>query len=126
MEKSVKVFLKMLNFINIKKYFHILMTPFTKEHGVFLGGSAVAMLFPIISAPIVARLYSPEDFGVYAVFIALATILFSMSSLELRQVPMLEEKLKSGAHGVQLAISIIAFFCLFIFSLFLDGDSGNA
>lgn len=93
------------------------MTPFTKEHGVFVGGSAVAMLFPIISAPIVARLYSPEDFGVYAVFIALATILFSMSSLELRQVPMLEEKLKSGAHGVQLAISIIAFFCLFIFLL---------
>ena len=103
----------------IKKYFDLLMAPFTRAHGIFLSGSAIAMLFPIISAPIVARLYTPEDFGIYAVFVALASILFSVSSLEIRQVPILEAKFKDGAHGVQLAISIIIFFCLFLLGLLL-------
>lgn len=86
------------------------MSPFNRGHAFFLSGSALAIFFPIISAPIVARLYNPEAFGVYAVFFSLATILSAISSLELRHVAMLEPTREAGAHGVQLALMAVVLF----------------
>lgn len=102
------------------KYIKLVLSPFSRAHALFVSGNALAMLFPIISAPIVARLYSPEDFGVYAVFYSLATILAAVSSLELRHVAMLEPDREAGAHGVQLALStVVAFTLLLVAGLIL-------
>lgn len=98
----------------VSKYLGLMLAPFSRAHALFVSGSALAMLFPIISAPIVARLYSPEDFGVYAVFFSLATILAAASSLELRHIAMLEPTREAGAHGVQLAMSAVIAFSLLL------------
>ena len=64
----------------------------------------------MMSAPIVSRLYSPQDFGVYAVFFALATICASISSLELRNVALLEADATDSAQGAGLAMLVVVLF----------------
>lgn len=88
------------------------LSPFNRGHAMFMGSSALVMLFPLISAPVVARLYSPHDFGVYAVFYSLATILSSISSLELKNIVLLEIERVDGFHGAILAILVVFLFSL--------------
>ena len=38
-------------------------------------GSGLAQVFPLALMPILTRIYSPEDFGVFAIYMALAGIL---------------------------------------------------
>ncbi|WP_298682325.1 oligosaccharide flippase family protein [uncultured Thiothrix sp.] len=103
----------------LRNYTQLIIAPFNRVHALFMGSSALVMLFPLISAPIVARLYTPEDFGIYAVFFALATILSAISSLELRNVALLESQRVDGAHGALLAISIVTLFSLSLFVVIL-------
>lgn len=84
---------------------------------MFVSSSALVMLFPLISAPIIARLYSPGDFGIYAVFYSLATILSTVSSLELRNVALIEADRVDGAHGACLALSVVTTFSLILLGL---------
>lgn len=96
----------------VSRYIRLLLEPFSRAHAFFMGSSALVMLFPMISAPIVARLYSPVDFGIYAVFFSLATILSAISSLELRNVTLLEANRVDAAHGALLALSTVIAFSL--------------
>lgn len=54
-----------LTFNELKK------SPIIKNLAILVSGTGIAQLLPIISAPIVARLYEPEDFGTYAIFYSL-------------------------------------------------------
>lgn len=103
----------------LRGYIQLIIAPFNRVHAMFMGSSALVMLFPMISAPIVARLYAPEDFGIYAVFFSLATILSAISSLELRNVALLELERVDGAHGALLAISVVTLFSLGLFAVVL-------
>ena len=38
-------------------------------------GTTIAQAIPIAISPILTRIYTPEDFGLYALFIALASII---------------------------------------------------
>ena len=44
-----------------------LLSAFNLGHASFVGSSALMQLFPLLSAPIIARLYTPAEFGIYAV-----------------------------------------------------------
>jgi O-antigen/teichoic acid export membrane protein len=103
----------------LRNYIYLIFKPFTRAHTMFVSSSALVMVFPMISAPIVARLYTPEDFGVYAVFFALATILSATSSLELRNIALLEVDSTDAAHGAILALSVVVAFCLALLALVL-------
>ena len=99
---------------SLKSYTKLALEPFNRAHALFVSSSGLVMLFPMISAPIIARLYSPEDFGIYAVFFSLATILSSVSSLELRNIALLEEARSDGIHGTVLALTAVVIFSLLI------------
>lgn len=51
--------------------------------GILAGGSALAQLLSLIALPVVTRLYSPEDFGVFAVYTSLVSILSVAACLRL-------------------------------------------
>lgn len=101
----------------LRGYIQLVFEPFNRAHAMFVSSSALVMLFPMISAPIIARLYSPEDFGIYAAFYSLATILSTISSLELRNVALLEAERTDGAHGALLALSVVTAFSLVLLAL---------
>lgn len=91
-----------------------------RNHGSFIATSAAVQLLPLISAPIVSRLYSPAAFGNYAVFYSLVAIIGSVASWDLHNAILLEEEDSAAAHaalltfvatfvtGAALAIALLA------------------
>jgi O-antigen/teichoic acid export membrane protein len=47
---------------------------FTRNVLTLMTGTTIAQVIPIAISPILTRLYSPEDFGEFALFIAIASI----------------------------------------------------
>jgi O-antigen/teichoic acid export membrane protein len=46
---------------------------FVRNVLILLSGTTVAMIIPIIASPLLTRLYTPHDFGVFALFVSLVT-----------------------------------------------------
>ena len=87
--------------------------------GRFAGASAIVQGLPLISAPILARLYSPEAFGVYGVFYALAAIVSAVALLSLNNA-ILNEQDDATAFSTMVSLVVpCAAFCLFIVLLSL-------
>lgn len=94
-------------------------TPIFKSILVLVSGTGIAQLLPLISAPIVARLYSPVDFGTYAIFYSLVTIFIGLASLEYSHVIIVANNNESAILGLVLASIVTFIFTLFLFILFL-------
>ena len=77
----------------------------TKAHSYFMGSAAIVQFIPLITAPIIARLYSPEDFGAYAIF-GLVAIISTVAQLALHEAILLEEKDADAATANLLSISV--------------------
>ncbi|WP_349280594.1 lipopolysaccharide biosynthesis protein [Polaromonas hydrogenivorans] len=75
------------------------------NHGSFIASSAAVQLLPLISAPIVSRLYSPTAFGAYAVFYALVVIIGSVASLAFHNAILLEEDDRAAVHAALLSFA---------------------
>ena len=53
---------------------------FSRNVLTLMTGTTIAQAIPIAISPILTRMYSPEEFGVLALFVALASIFGSMST----------------------------------------------
>lgn len=85
-----------------------------KQNGMFKNfitvvlGSGLARIISIISIPIVSRLYSPEDFGILALYSILISFIVPWASLSYSQaIPLIKNK--------KLATSLFFLCCLIIF-----------
>lgn len=56
---------------------------FVKNVSMLVGGTAFAQLITIILLPVLTRLYSPEDFGVLAVYLSFVSLISVVSCLRL-------------------------------------------
>jgi O-antigen/teichoic acid export membrane protein len=88
-----------------------LLSAFNLGHASFVGSSALMQLVPLATAPIIARLYSPAEFGIYAVFFALASILAAVAPLALTHATLLEPDDSDAAHATLLTIAVVVGFC---------------
>lgn len=91
-----------------------LLSVFNRGHASFVGSSALVQIFPLATAPIIARLYTPEEFGTYAVFFALASILAGISALALTNAILLETDERQAVHATFLSLGVVAAFCIFL------------
>jgi O-antigen/teichoic acid export membrane protein len=79
---------------------------FARGVAVLSGGTVGAQLLLLLAAPILTRLYSPEDFGILAVFIAILGILGIIASLRYElAIPIAEDN--------ETALNVVA-LCLLI------------
>ncbi|MGJ0359272.1 lipopolysaccharide biosynthesis protein [Aliarcobacter cryaerophilus] len=108
---------------------------FTKNVVTLMIGTAVAQAIPIAISPILTRIYSPDDFGVFAIFIAIVSILGIISNGRYELAIMLprkdEDAINIFALGfiVTCTVSIFMLILVFIFndyfkSLFNNEDIG--
>jgi O-antigen/teichoic acid export membrane protein len=54
---------------------------FARNVAVLVGGTAVGQAIVVLASPILTRLYTPEDFGVLAVYASLLGILSTVAAL---------------------------------------------
>jgi len=95
--------------IDIRK---VAASRFLRDAASLGGGTALSQLIAIGSLPVLARLYTPEEFGILALYVAIAQVLSVFSTLKLEQMIMLPDS-NVDAAGLLVAI----FFCSFVFSL---------
>ena len=67
-------------------------------------GTATGQLIAVALAPVLYRLYEPESFGVFALFVATSSILGTFSTFQYLQLVLLEKKneyAERSEHGVR-------------------------
>jgi O-antigen/teichoic acid export membrane protein len=85
---------------------------FARSITTLAGGAGAAQLVTIAGAPILTRLYAPEDFGVLAVFAGLLSILAVVSSLRYELAIPLPQEDGEAANVLALTLVLAAVFSL--------------
>ena len=101
------------------KIFHkILKSEFNKNVLILAGGTAVAQAVPVLISPILTRLYTPEDFGAFAIFVSITSVISVISCGRYELAVMLPEKDEDAINVAAVAflfnVFINALFFLFI------------
>lgn len=87
---------------------------FLKAVSVLVGGTAFAQLLIVISLPIITRLYTPEQFSVFAIYVSMLGILGVICCLRFEiAIPIPEDKKEA------ISLSILAILSNIIFSILL-------
>lgn len=81
-----------------------------------LSGTIVAQVIPMAIAPVLTRLYAPEDYGRYALFMLVSYTASALASLRYEFGIMLPEKEHAAAGIVVLCFGIAAALCVALFA----------
>lgn len=92
--------------------------PLIKNILIMGSGTGIAQLLPIITAPIVTRLYLPEHFGIYALYYSLSTIFYGFATLDYHNVIIIGETQEKSFLGISLSLTVAAFLCTIILLFF--------
>lgn len=85
-----------------------------KNIATLLSGSAAAQVILLVISPILTRLFTPADFGIFGLFTAISTILGMVASGRLEIAILLPEKDLEGTRIFQLCLWIALFFSILI------------
>lgn len=100
------------------KYFSdIFKSEYNKNVLTLITGTTIAQAIPIAVTPILTRLYSPNDFGVFALFLAITAIAGAISNAQYEQAIILPIKEEESYNLVALGIIIVTAFSLLLLLL---------
>lgn len=110
-----------MNLVQIKgKVNHLLpKSTFARGVGVLVGGTAGAQLLMVLAAPLLTRLYTPEDFGLLAVFTALLALLTVIASGRYELGIPLPESDQDAANITLLSLTIVVVVTALSLAVFL-------
>lgn len=86
-----------------------------------MSGTAIAQAIPVLISPILSRLYTPEDFGVLALFMSIAAVLGVIATGRYELAIMLPQRQREAYNILALSLLIslgVAFATLILVSLF--------
>jgi len=98
---------------------------------VLMTGTSIGQLIPIAISPILTRIYTPEDFGVFAIFLAISGVFGSIISLRYELAIMLPETEEDAIHVfvlgfiITLVFSLLLFLIVLIFNTLIVEGLGN-
>ncbi|KAB7889877.1 lipopolysaccharide biosynthesis protein [Poseidonibacter ostreae] len=90
---------------------------FTKNVLTLMTGTTVAQAIPIAISPILTRIYTPSDFGLLALFIAITAIFGNIANAKYELAIMLPKKDEDAINI--LAFSMIIAICISLFLLII-------
>lgn len=96
----------------MKTIFGLHLGAFARGVGVLVGGTAGAQVLMLLASPILTRLYSPEDFGVLAIFISLLSIFTVVASLRYQLAIPLPKSDQDAANITLLSILLVVCMAL--------------
>lgn len=88
---------------------------------ILISGTGVSQLVVLLATPLLSRLYTPADFGMFAIIIALAGIAAPFSTLRYETAILIKNESYPPASLLLLCLGILSVFtlCVFLVSLFL-------
>ena len=95
-----------------------------KNLRVVFGANVMAQIIMVLSAPLIARLFGPSDFGVLALYLSLTTVLGSISTFRFDWlVPNVTKDRLAGALLILGFLSLIAFVTMLTLLILVLGSS---
>lgn len=96
---------------------------FNKNIFTLLSGTIIAQAIPIAIGPILTRIYAPEDFGVFALFLAISSIFGTIVSLRYEMAIMLPKKDEDAINILAIGLIATCFMSLvFLVLIIVFGD----
>lgn len=98
-------------------------TAFSRNVITLMTGSLIAQSIPIAISPLLTRLYTPEEFGVLALFVTISTLLSTVVTARYEQAILLPEKESEAIDITKLCLLIalvVSFLFLIVILLFHD------
>lgn len=80
-----------------------------------MSGTFVAQALPILISPILTRIYTPAEFGLFAVYMSMASILTTLSTGRYEIAVLLPEKDEDAVNVAALALVLVTGVCLLTF-----------
>ena len=96
---------------------------FAKNVLTLMTGTTIAQAIPIAISPILTRIYTPDDFGVLALFMAITAITGSIANAKYEQAIVLPKNDKEAINIVALGIFIALALSFFLFIIILIFNS---
>lgn len=90
---------------NIKKY--IPKSAFFRNVATLMAGTTIAQAIPIAVSPILTRMYSPEDFGVFSLYMAIVATIAVISTARYELAIILPERDEDALNIVFLSLIIV-------------------
>ena len=96
----------------------IRLSEFVKHMATLMVGSGLSQIIPFLLAPILARLYSPEDFGVFAFYISIVVMISGISTGRYELAIVIAKTDREAAAlsylsiGLSLVVSILSILLL--------------
>jgi len=104
-----------------RKIKEIVKSDFFKNIFTLMTGTAVAQLITIATIPVLSRLFTPSEFGTFAMFLSLSSVLTAISGGRYELAIMLPKNDKNAFHvfiismWFVLIVTILSFVILFLF-----------
>jgi lipopolysaccharide exporter len=95
------------------------MTAFFSNVLKLVSGSIIAQILGILLIPVITRIYSPEDFGVYQLFLSISGILIAFSCLSYQLSIMLPKEDEDAANIVALCFILVTLISIVSGSFFI-------
>ena len=96
---------------------------FAKGVGVLVGGTVGAQILMILASPVLTRLYTPEDFGLLAVYASILSLFTVIASLRYELAIPLPENDTEAIHLALLSLVVICFTTILsAFLVFFAGE----
>jgi len=87
---------------------------FLKDVATLMSATVIAQMIGLLLMPIISRIYTPEEFGVFGSFIALVNIFSAGVTLQYHQALMLPREEKDGFGLFIAAVTFTLFFSLLV------------
>lgn len=101
---------KNVNMKSLKKF--LVERPFYRHIVVLITGNATAQALVAIGSPVIARLYSPKEFGLLTVYVSILSVWALLGSLQYENAIPIPEDDDSGANLLALSFAILVLVCL--------------
>jgi lipopolysaccharide exporter len=97
----------------IKAYIN--RSEFTKNTLTLFTGTSIAQIIPVLISPVLSRLFSPEDFGLLALYMSISGILSVFATGRYEMAIMLPKKNEDAINLAALGTIILVFVSIIIF-----------
>lgn len=91
---------------------------FVHSASILLVGAVIAQLIPVLISPIITRIYSPHDYGLYSLYMSVMTLIASVATGRYELSVMLPERDEDAAHLAIFSI-VLAFFLAALIAIML-------
>lgn len=98
----------------IKKYIYekLQQSEFLRHVLILVTGTGLAQIIPLIASPLISRLYSPEEYGIFALYTSIVSVGATIATLRYEQLIILMKTASDAIHIAGLAFVATMIFLL--------------